>query len=394
LWVSARRWYAIRTQQKIWRKTLFEAWKHRHDLRESDKAAQWLSGIARNICLRWKQHERRDAAHRIKSAQVLDYSADASYPDSYPAGDSLDVVADDFDLELELEHHELGTLLDQAMAWLPSDARAILIGRYIERLAHAELAQRLGISEGTVKVRLHRGKLALRRVLLSEFAESARSYGLMPPASETWEETRLWCTLCGQHRLLGRLTRQDGQGEFALRCPGCFRTKGLVYHHSDASLLVGVTRYKPAMARVARWAERYFREALERRIVPCRVCGHPAPLSINQGSDALATPDPLVELRTLRVTCAHCGCVNLQSHVGLVLASAQGQAFWRLHPRIRLVPERAVEAQGRPALVTGFASVTDGARLDVVSARDTYEVLAVSCAISSLATPVSPVGLN
>jgi hypothetical protein len=36
-----------------------------------------------------------------------------------------------------------------------------------------------------------------------------------------------------------------------------------------------------------------------------------------------------------------------------------------------------VEAAGRAALVTSFESVTDGARLDVVSARDTYEILSV-----------------
>jgi hypothetical protein len=36
-----------------------------------------------------------------------------------------------------------------------------------------------------------------------------------------------------------------------------------------------------------------------------------------------------------------------------------------------------VETQGRAALVTSFASVTDGARFEVVSARETYDVLGV-----------------
>jgi hypothetical protein len=39
-----------------------------------------------------------------------------------------------------------------------------------------------------------------------------------------------------------------------------------------------------------------------------------------------------------------------------------------------------VEAAGRAALVTSFESVTDGARLDIVSARDTYEILSVHAA--------------
>ncbi len=47
------------------------------------------------------------------------------------------------------------------------------------------------------------------------------------------------------------------------------------------------------------------------------------------------------------------------------------------HPRLRKLPEREVEARGRPAIVTTFESVTGPARIDLVSARDTYETLAV-----------------
>jgi len=82
-------------------------------------------------------------------------------------------------------------------------------------------------------------------------------------------------------------------------------------------------------------------------------------------------------MRILVVTCGYCGLQNVQSHAGLILASAQGQAFRRAHPRIRLLPEREVETQGRAALVTSFATVTDGARFEVVSARETYDVLGV-----------------
>jgi hypothetical protein len=85
----------------------------------------------------------------------------------------------------------------------------------------------------------------------------------------------------------------------------------------------------------------------------------------------------LANTRALVVTCGYCGLRNTQSHAGLILASAQGRAFWRAHPRIRLLPEREVETQGRAALVTSFASVTDGARFEVVSVRETYEVLCV-----------------
>jgi RNA polymerase sigma-70 factor (ECF subfamily) len=357
--------------------TLYEAWKHRYELRDSEHASHWLTGIARNVCLRWRQRERRDAARYTD----LPMPPDSAGEDVYPAHATLETLAGDFDLEREVERHELATLLDQAMAFLPPDTRAILIGRYVERSKHAELAQRLGISEAAVKVRLHRGKRALRRVLLSEFADIAQTWGLAQPAVDRWEETRLWCIGCGQHRLLGRLKRDDGPGEFSLRCPGCFASRGMVYHDSDATLLGGVTRYKPAMTRISTWADGYFREALRNGVVPCRRCARPAALAIDPGAgedhNALDASDPLIIMRALVVTCGYCGLRNVQSHAGLVLASPQGQAFWRAHPRIRLLPEREIETQGRAALVTSFASLVDGARFDVISARETYEILAV-----------------
>src|SRR4029077_19906600 len=104
--------------------TLYEAWKHRSELRDSDRAAQWLTGIARNVCLRWRQRERREAArYAILSAQQ-----GSVWADDHPAEVTLETLADEFDLERVLERHELAALLDQAMALLSPETRAILVG--------------------------------------------------------------------------------------------------------------------------------------------------------------------------------------------------------------------------------------------------------------------------
>jgi len=71
-----------------------------------------------------------------------------------------------------------------------------------------------------------------------------------------------------------------------------------------------------------------------------------------------------------------CSFLSLM-RVGLVLALPEGLRFWRAHPRIRTLPERAVEAAGRNAIVTSFHSVADRAGLDVVSARDSFAVIGV-----------------
>jgi hypothetical protein len=54
----------------------------------------------------------------------------------------------------ELERAKLAQLLDRAMARLTPETRALLVGRYIEQAAHAELTARLGLSAGQNVARL------------------------------------------------------------------------------------------------------------------------------------------------------------------------------------------------------------------------------------------------
>lgn len=61
--------------------------------------------------------------------------------------------------------------MDRAINSLKPDLRAVFILRDIEELSTSETAQILGISEGAVKVRLHRARLALREELASYFEE-------------------------------------------------------------------------------------------------------------------------------------------------------------------------------------------------------------------------------
>lgn len=61
--------------------------------------------------------------------------------------------------------------MDRAINSLKPDLRAVFTLRDIEELSTSETAQILGISEGAVKVRLHRARLALREELASYFEE-------------------------------------------------------------------------------------------------------------------------------------------------------------------------------------------------------------------------------
>lgn len=138
--------------------TLLEAWRNLHkldDLTDELACSSWLSAIARNVCLRWRRGHGREAARLAIPPQPAE---DA------PLADPQDALADDYDIEIELERDELAQLLDRALALLPPVTRAVLIESYIHESPHAEIAARLGVSEDVVAHRLHRGRLSLRHV--------------------------------------------------------------------------------------------------------------------------------------------------------------------------------------------------------------------------------------
>jgi hypothetical protein len=86
-------------------------------------------------------------------------------------------------------------------------------------------------------------------------------------------------------------------------------------------------------------------------------------------------PALLQDPHLLYVECAACGEAVSQSFQGLVSTLPQVQAFWRRHPRLRMVRQHEIEAAGQSALVTSLESGVDTARLDVVIARDSLRLL-------------------
>lgn len=364
--------------------TLFEAWRGRHKLSSgttADERARWLSAIARNVCLRWARRRGRELAWdggRFASPTAADSAGEATRID--------DCLADDFNLEVELERRELVRLLDRAMALLPPETRRVLVERYVEEAPQAETALRLGLSDGAVAMRLQRGKLALRRVLLTEFHSEAVNFGLVDGDAETWRETRLWCQSCGARRLVGRLS--PTRGEFWLRCPGCGS-----YNHSSMSRRTGLVwdglkGFRPILTRLMAWMDPFYRQALSPAPVPCTGCGRPVRFRLQRLD---ADRPHAVEARA---RCGACGA-NVQTyHAWLALCTPQGRRFYREHARIRRAGEYVVGVgpAGGPALVTSHESVVGAARLDVVAALDTLRVLGVYDTGEARATASLPAG--
>ncbi|MEO8953707.1 MAG: RNA polymerase sigma factor [Ktedonobacteraceae bacterium] len=343
---------------------LLEAWRSIERLRDVELFSHWLSGIARNVCLRWSRKQGRHLAHVVQQAEQ----------------DMLleEQLAADYDIEVELERKELVELLDRTLALLPAETREVLVARYVEESSLAEVAERLGVQTGAVAMRLQRGKLALRRVLNDELAMEWQEYGVRGQAG--WEETSIWCTYCGRHHLIGRFS--PAEGTLLLTCPACGEySYSNLAHTSQSHLFLGMKRVKPAVMRLRGWIHRYYRDHLDELMAPCLRCGQMVPLQLVpslQEVDAEHFSDNRHDERGVYQTCSDCPLYNWISLESLALALPEGQRFYREHARIHSLPEQSIEADGRVAFVTRFESVTDQARFEVVSSSHRYEVVSIN----------------
>lgn len=221
----------------------------------------------------------------------------------------------------------------------------------------------------------------MRRLLTTELSDEAAAYGLGAPSGDRWQETCIWCPSCGQRRLLGRFSKGEDDGAFMLRCPdpSCYQDGGpevffvrsifADFPHT-VSLLRDVRGFKPALTRVMAHTHSYYEPARANGAAPCMRCGH-----LTELQRCLPSQQRLTGRRGVHLLCDRCGCLPDEPLRNLVLSLPAGRRFWREHPRIRTLPERELEAEGRPALLVTFESVRDSSRFDVVVDRETYRVI-------------------
>lgn len=343
--------------------TLLEAWRNRSKLADPRGTTKWLSVVARHVCLRWLRAEGRQAPYRQGTDDTLE-----------PELDLENLPADAPDLEIELEHDELAELLDRALAQLPVATRQALIHKYVLDMPQAEIAARLGLSEGAVEARLQRGKLSLHRLLQTDLRAEANAFGLCATPADRWQVTRLWCPICGRHKLYGQLPR-DGQ-DFQLHCPTCSWEPNAYFAQTQRlPEFEGVRGFKATLNRFSAYMYGYLQPGLRGGRLACRRCGQGLPLNRELPPHVPAYPG--LSRRGVSLKCPACGLASHSDIYGLALDTPDATEFWREHRRIHTEPEQPLEAEGRPAWRVRFQSQTAAAQLDVVLAQDSYEVLRI-----------------
>ena len=149
---------------------------HLAKIETPQQMAVWLYTVTRNRC--WRM--RRKPAHA--PANLL--SLDELMPDDEEMGRLLEDAArgPEGNLLAAEQHH----LLHQAILRVPAPLRIVLVLHDMEELTTEQVAQVLSLQQGTVRIRLHRARLSVRKEmsqLLSgapEHPENAKRFAKRP----------------------------------------------------------------------------------------------------------------------------------------------------------------------------------------------------------------------
>ena len=125
---------------------LVRAWLRRDSCRSPGAPLPWLLEITRNEARRLMGRQARRSSHELVTALARE-------PDCE---------------DRELAGIALRVSVEQALGTLADGDRRLLRMRYAEDLTQGEVARRLGVPEGTVKVRLHRARRRLRALLAEQ----------------------------------------------------------------------------------------------------------------------------------------------------------------------------------------------------------------------------------
>lgn len=135
----------------IVQEVFLRAWRSIESFRGDSGFSTWLFRITMNMCVDFARHKHTQP----QTQSIVDEEEnERQVPDTAPTP------------EEHLENRELGRELAAALEEISEEHRRIVLLRDVSGMSYTEIADVLEISEGTVKSRLSRARITLRKVLL------------------------------------------------------------------------------------------------------------------------------------------------------------------------------------------------------------------------------------
>jgi RNA polymerase sigma-70 factor (ECF subfamily) len=126
------------------------------DFRGDSKLSTWIYRIATNV-----------ATDRLRSRSFKETQLDKASPPDQGSSTDVDALPEEKNpsLERQLLREEMSSCVHDYINTLPENYRAVVTLSEIEGLTNQEIAEVLGLTLDTVKIRLHRGRAKLKEKL-------------------------------------------------------------------------------------------------------------------------------------------------------------------------------------------------------------------------------------
>ena len=151
--------------EDVFQETLVKVYTRLADLDDPGALRTWFWRVVSNECLMSRRGP-RDPGRTVAFDELFPLSAERGEAPEFPDAGAVDP-------ERAVLATEVRERIEAAIRHLPPDYRIILLLRDFEQLATDEVAEVLQISVANAKVRLHRARLALRRLLQAEGGTAA-----------------------------------------------------------------------------------------------------------------------------------------------------------------------------------------------------------------------------
>ncbi len=148
--------------EEVVQETFLSAYQNLPNFRGEAQFGSWLHRICANFCLM-----------RIRHKRVVEEATEQLAEPEYDDRGHL-VVGEGIDWSRRADEKvadaELRKVIEEAVAKLPPEYRAVFLLKDTEDMSYEEIAETVGASVPAVKSRLHRARLALRQAIDGYFA--------------------------------------------------------------------------------------------------------------------------------------------------------------------------------------------------------------------------------